>query len=170
MDVPTDAELNAIGVLKRRTIEARVIAPLVAAFADEFGRERTMAVAQRVIRAIAREQGADLARAVGGDSLGHLEGTLDRWRADDALELEVTRSTEDVFEYDVTRCRYAEMYRALGIPELGAILSCQRDGALIEGFNPDVTLTRTQTIMGGATSCDFRYRLTRRGKEGEAMR
>ena len=170
MAVPTDAELNAIGVLKRRTIEARVIAPLVAAFAEEFGRERVMAVAQRVIREIARDQGAGLATTVGGNSLPHFEGTLDRWRADDALEIEVRQSTEESFDYDVTRCRYAEMYRDLGIPELGAVLSCQRDGALIEGFNPDVQLTRTQTIMGGASHCDFRYRLTRRTNEGEASR
>jgi hypothetical protein len=49
------------------------------------------------------------------------------------------------------------MYRALGIPELGALLSCNRDFALIERFNPDVRLTRTQTIMEGATHCDFRF-------------
>jgi hypothetical protein len=36
-------------------------------------------------------------------------------------------------------------------------LSCARDYALIEGFNPDVSLKRTQTIMEGATHCDFRY-------------
>jgi predicted ArsR family transcriptional regulator len=50
------------------------------------------------------------------------------------------------------------MYRALGIPEVGALLSCNRDFALIEGFNPDVALERTQTIMQGATHCDFRFR------------
>jgi hypothetical protein len=49
----------------------------------------------------------------------------------------------------------------LGIPELGAILSCNRDAALIGGFNPDVSFTRTQTIMGGASHCDFVYTLTR---------
>ena len=46
---------------------------------------------------------------------------------------------------------------ALGVPELGAILSCARDAALIEGFNPRLKLTRTETIMEGAASCDFRY-------------
>ncbi len=46
---------------------------------------------------------------------------------------------------------------ALGVPELGAILSCNRDAASIAGFNPDVALTRTQTLMGGASHCDFRY-------------
>jgi hypothetical protein len=55
--------------------------------------------------------------------------------------------------------RYAEMYRALGVPELGALLSCNRDFALGEGFNPEMTLTRTQTIMEGAPFCDFRYKV-----------
>jgi hypothetical protein len=49
------------------------------------------------------------------------------------------------------------MYRALGIPELGAVLSCNRDASLIEGFNPEVRFVRTQTIMQGAPCCDFRY-------------
>jgi hypothetical protein len=98
---------------------------------------------------------------VGGCSLQHFEGTLDRWTADEALEITVRESSEETFAFDVTRCRYAEMYRALGIPELGAILSCNRDAALIGGFNPDVTFTRTQTIMGGASHCNFVYTLTR---------
>ena len=58
----------------------------------------------------------------------------------------------------VTRCRYAEMYRAMGLAELGAILSCNRDGAFCEGYDPKLKLERTQTIMGGASHCNFRYR------------
>jgi hypothetical protein len=50
------------------------------------------------------------------------------------------------------------MYHHLGIPELGDTLSCSRDFALIEGFNPEIRLNRTQTIMQGAAWCDFRYR------------
>lgn len=49
------------------------------------------------------------------------------------------------------------MYRDLGVPELGVLLSCNRDHALIEGFSDNVTLTRTQTIMEGAPYCDFRF-------------
>ena len=41
--------------------------------------------------------------------------------------------------------------------ELGATLSCHRDAALIEGFDPEVTFERTQTLMEGADCCDFRY-------------
>jgi hypothetical protein len=77
----------------------------------------------------------------------------------DALRVEVVQETESAYDFNVTRCRYAEMYRALGIPELGAVLSCGRDYALGEGFNPDLKLVRTQTIMEGAPCCDFRYRM-----------
>jgi L-2-amino-thiazoline-4-carboxylic acid hydrolase len=157
MSLPTDAELNQIGVLNRRLIEARVIAPLLRAFAAEFGDTRVLPIARDVIAGIARDQGDALAHHSGGRSLPVLYGTLDRWTADDALTLDVLEVSDSALSFNVTRCRYAEMYRALGIEELGAILSCNRDGALIEGFNPDVTLRRTQTIMGGAGHCDFRY-------------
>jgi hypothetical protein len=74
------------------------------------------------------------------------------------LQIEVLESTDTTYNFNVTRCRYAEMYRGLGIPELGGVLSCGRDYALGEGFNPDLKLIRTQTIMEGAPFCDFRYR------------
>lgn len=167
MSIHSETELNAIGVLKRRTIEAKVLGPVIEAMAAEFGRERVLEVARRVISGIAREQGAALAAAAGGDSIAQFAGTLDRWTADDALRIEVVEQSAEAFGYNVTRCRYAEMYRELGIPELGAVLSCQRDGALIEGFNPSVQLTRTQTLMGGASHCDFRYRLQRRNATAE---
>lgn len=157
MSLPTDAELNEIGVLNRRLIEARVVTPLLSALAAEFGAERVHQIARDVIIGIARRQGNELAMHSGGRSLPVLHGTLDHWTANDALTLDVLEVSDATLAFDVTRCRYAEMYRELGIPELGAILSCNRDGALIEGFNPEVTLQRTQTLMGGASHCDFRY-------------
>jgi hypothetical protein len=51
------------------------------------------------------------------------------------------------------------MYHRLGLADLGPLLSCGRDGAMIEGFNPDIAFTRTQTIMQGAPFCNFRYEL-----------
>ncbi len=159
--LPTDTELNTIGVLKRRLIEARVLAPMLAAMSREFGAERVQTIAREVIRDLAEAQGAQLADVAGGCSLAHFAGTLDRWTADEALTIDVVEQTPERFAFNVTRCRYAEMYRALGVPELGAVFSCQRDGALMAGFNPDVKFTRTQTIMDGASHCDFVYQLRR---------
>ena len=151
--------LNEIGVLKRREIEARILAPFVDALSQEFDRERVIAILRDTIIRVAQQQGAELARQMGDDGLQSFSETLPAWTKDDALKIEVLDQSDHAFSFNVTRCRYAELYRALGIPELGAVLSCNRDFSLIEGFNPDVELTRTQTLMQGAAFCDFRYQL-----------
>jgi L-2-amino-thiazoline-4-carboxylic acid hydrolase len=153
--------LNAVGVLTRREIEARILAPVVDALGEEFGRERVIEIVRDVIVGLAREQGRAMAEARQDASLSSFAGTLEPWTRDGALTMTVRQQTDEELAFDVTRCRYAEMYRALGIPELGAVLSCNRDAALIEGFNPEVDFSRTQTIMGGASHCDFRYRKPR---------
>lgn len=160
--LPPDT-LNAIGVLKRREIEARILKPVLEAFACELGWERTVTILREVIVNIAREQGKELAQAMGGCSLAHFAASLENWQKDDAMQIEVLAQSEAEFSFNVLRCRYAEMYRALGMEQLGSVLSCSRDQALIEGFNPAIELTRTQTIMEGAAFCDFRYRLKRQG-------
>ena len=154
--------LNAVGVLTRREIEARILAPVVEALGRAFGRDQVVAIVRETIATIARDQGRAIAEGHGDRSLAGFAGTLGPWTKDDALRLRVIDQSPGRLDFDVTRCRYAEMYRALGIPELGEVLSCQRDAALIEGFNPGVTLTRTRTIMQGAACCDFRYRNTPR--------
>jgi hypothetical protein len=80
---------------------------------------------------------------------------------DDALDYTVIERSEDAFAFDVTRCRYAEFYKELGEPELGFLLVGSADFDTAAGFGGDIELTRTQTIMQGATRCDFRYRRVR---------
>ena len=155
---PFPDTLNArIGVLTRREVEARLLGPLVEALSAEFGRERVVTILSDTIVGVARQQGAQLAETMGGPSLAHFAESLRFWTADNALEIDVLAQTEEAFSFNVTRCRYAELYRSLGISELGAVLSCNRDWALIQGFNDDIKLERTQTIMEGAAYCDFRY-------------
>ena len=66
--------------------------------------------------------------------------------------------TDTSFAFNVVRCRYAETYKAMGLGEIGHLLSCNRDGAFCEGYDPKLKLERTQTIMQGASHCDFKYR------------
>jgi hypothetical protein len=151
--------LNDVGVLKRREIEARIVAPLIERLGQEFGEERVTEVARDVVVEVAKTQGGELAGALNGNSLDMFANSMENWTKGGALELEVVEQTDEVFAFNVTRCRYAEMYRELGIPELGALFSCDRDGTMVEGFNPEIGFERTQTIMGGASHCDFRYTL-----------
>jgi hypothetical protein len=152
-------DLNAkLGVLTRREVEARILSPLINALGDAFGREEVLAVVRETIVKIARQQGATLSQQMGGNSLKHFVDSLTYWTQDDALEIDVIEKSDKVLSFNVTRCRYAELYESLGIRKIGTTFSCTRDFALIEGFNPDISLRRTQTIMEGASHCDFRYR------------
>ena len=67
------------------------------------------------------------------------------------------RHDEDALEFDITACRFAEFFRALGEPELGALLVCETDFDIAAAGGGAVDLTRDQTIMQGAPSCTFRY-------------
>jgi hypothetical protein len=158
-DVDDLARLNAMGVLTRREIEARILAPLLDALGNEFGRERVLELTRDVIIQIARQQGEHIVASMEGNSLAHFAVSLEDWKKNDAMQVEVLEQNEKRFYFNVTRCRYAELYQQLGIPELGRVLSCNRDFSLIQGFNPAVRLTRSQTIMEGAPFCDFRYEL-----------
>lgn len=155
MSLP-DTLTQTIGVLTRREVEARILVPIVDAMAAEFGRDRVLEILRVTIEQIAADQGADLAAEYGADAAAFKE-TLEFWTRGGALEIETLRDDGQHLDFNVTRCRYAEMYRALGVPELGALLSCNRDAALITGFNGDARLVRDQTIMGGADCCTFRY-------------
>ena len=156
--------MNTVGLLNRREIEARLLAPLIAALSAEFGRERVWEIVSKVIQEIALQQGAQLASSMESNDLPHFAMATETWKKDNAIQTEVLEQTRKKFSFNVYRCRYAEMYAHLGIPELGKMLSCDRDYALIEGFNPDIELTRTQTIMEGADICDFCFELVRSKK------
>jgi hypothetical protein len=154
-----DGKDDELGVLARRRIEAAIIAPIYDEMRKAIGETKAREILRNAIRRAAVEAGAEMAaRAPGGADLESFKSILHLWTKDDALTIEVLDDAPGVLEFNVRRCRYAETYRAMGLGEIGDILSCNRDGAFCEGYDPRIKLTRTQTIMGGASHCDFRYR------------
>ncbi len=152
-----DTSLNAIGVLQRREIEARILAPVLEALGQAFGKEAVLEITRRTIADIARRQGRELAEQLGRNDLGAFSESLEPWTRNGALELRILNQTHSHLDFDVTRCQYAELYHQLGLAELGSILSCNRDASFIEGFNSAIHLDRTQTILQGASHCDFQF-------------
>jgi len=150
---------EAISILDRRKIEAQIAGPLIKAFIEEFGGEKALAVVRSVIGKLARQSGMDLFKALGGNTMADLARGLTAWAKGDAYEMEGITLSATEYVYNITRCRYAEMYKAIGMADLGVILSCGRDFELIAGFNPRMKLTRTKTIMEGCDCCDFRITL-----------
>ena len=156
-----DAEKARVSLLAKREIEARMAAPLIEAFAREIGKERAMEVASEVIQSLAKQSGQQLAEQLGGNSLADLANGIALWQQGDAMNIELLEQSETTLAFHVVKCRYADMYREAGVQNYGMLLSCNRDFAMIQGFNPDITLSRTQTIMEGNPCCDFRYTLQR---------
>jgi hypothetical protein len=151
-----------IPVIQQAKIQAQVLVPLVKVLQAELGEERANVLVRRALGDIYRRYGEQFRRTRNDNNLGSIMASaFASYAREGALDYRVIEQSLDVFEFDVTGCQYAEFYRALGEPELGFLLVCSADFPMAEGFGPDVKLTRTQTIMQGASQCDFRYeRLT----------
>ena len=156
----TDTDINQLPILLRRRIEAEFAKGVYDEMVAEIGAEAAKRILTRAVVKMAKATAAEMAKEApaGTPDMASFRALRPRWTAQGALETEELKSTEGEYDYNVTRCRYAEMYRAMGLAELGAILSCNRDAAFCEGYDPKLKLMRTQTIMGGAAHCDFRYR------------
>ena len=146
-------------VIERAKIQAQVLVPLVKALQAELGAARANALVRKTLGDLYRSYSVELAKAKNESDLGKfVASAFKTYARDDALEYDVIEQTPDGYAIDVKRCRYAEFYKELGEPELGFLLVCTADFAVADGFGDDVKLTRTQTIMQGASHCDFRYR------------
>jgi len=157
MDVP---------VIERVKIQAEVLVPLVRTLQTELGEERANAIVRKALGDLYRKLGERLSRLQESRDLGaNMASAFGKFAAGDALDYDVVKQTPDAFEVNVTGCRYAKFYKEMDAPELGFLLTCSSDFPMAEGFGPDTQLTRTQTIMQGASHCDFRYALKKRDRK-----
>jgi predicted ArsR family transcriptional regulator len=153
-----------LSLLDKTRIQAQVLVPLLRALRVELGQQKADAIARQALR----DWSQQLFAAVGEN----VEGSPRRkWAAmhtalADVTEREVTvemvRHDDEALEFDVTHCRFAAFFRALGEPELGALLVCTTDFDIVAAAGNEVSLVREQTLMQGAPSCTFRYRFAPR--------
>ena len=151
-----------IPLIEQVKIQAQVLVPLVKALQAELGEERANAIVRKALAGLYRKYGEKWWNAQEAHNLGeNMASAFESFAATDALDYEVVKQSPDAFEVNVTACRYAKFYSEIGAPELGFLLTCSADASMTEGFGAGVQLTRTQTIMQGASHCDFRYALKR---------
>ena len=149
-----------IPLIEQARIQAQVLVPLVKTLQAELGEERANAIVRKALGEHYRKIGDKFWRAQKGTSVGENVGNAFKgFAAADGLDYEVKKETPEAFDVNVTGCRYAEFYKKMNAPELGFLLVCSADFAMTEGFGAGVKLKRTQTIMQGASHCDFRYQL-----------
>jgi hypothetical protein len=151
--------MTQLTLLKQRKIEANVLVPVIQAFESRFGKKDALDIVQKVIEEIALKQGCDLAEKDAGTPMDKVDLLVSRFCEGGAMELEVLHKSADAYDFNVTRCRYAELYHEMGVSDLGFVLSCSRDFSLTKGVSPKLKLLRTKTIMQGDAFCDFRFRI-----------
>jgi len=153
-----------LSLLDKTRIQAQVLVPVLRALRSELGKEKADAIVKQALRDWSKQLFAAVGDSVDGSPRR-------KWAAmhtalAEVTEREVTvemrRQDKEALEFDVTHCRFAEFFRALGEPELGALLICETDFDIAAAGSSEVSLTRDQTIMQGASSCTFRYKFAPR--------
>ena len=158
MDITVNPDISLLDEVK---LQARVLVPVLKALRTELGVER----ANRLVLGALREWSRDVFHRAGAALPG---SPKDKWamltaegapRIGTDIDAQILTMGPEAMEFNVTGCRYADFFRQLGEPELGAVLLCEGDDHIVEVGSPEVSFTRTQTIMKGAAYCDFRYRM-----------
>ena len=150
-----------ISLLDLLKIQAQVLVPVLKAFRAEIGEEKANSIAMSALRDWSKRLYHGIGDAVEGTPRQKWESITAAFipRVGDDIDVEFLKQEDDALDYNVNSCRYAEFFRQLGEPELGALLTCDADRVMEEVGGDEVTLGRTQTIMKGAKYCDFRFRM-----------
>jgi len=157
-----------IPLIEQVKMQAQVLVPLVRTLQADLGEERANTLVRKALGDLFRRYGEKWWRTRReGDLGGKVASAFEMFAAGGALDYEVIKEAADVLELNVTGCRYAEFYKKIGAPELGFLLTCSGDEHFFraEGFGADVRLTVNQTIMQGASHCEFRYARAPREKD-----
>jgi hypothetical protein len=151
-----------ITTMDRVKIQARVLLPLARALREEIGDERTRELMRAAIEEASRESVRDEAEQLTGSPLEKFQAMMNHSARDNGpqLELDVREMKPERVQFDVKRCKYAELFQSLGETEIGAMLLCDGDAYVAEVGGPAVEFSRSQTLMQGASHCDFCYRIS----------
>ena len=152
--------MSELPTLTKRKLQAQVIGPIYAEMVEQLGELRAADILDSAIKKAAIAEGKSFAAKApdGVTSMADFIKLYELWTADGALEIEVLKADGKTFDFNVTRCKYAETYNEMGLGKIGHLMSCNRDGTFCEGYDPNITLDRAQTIMAGASCCTFRYK------------
>lgn len=155
-----------LSLLDKTRIQAQVLVPVLRALRTDLGKERADALVAQALRDWSKQLFAAIAEKIDGSPrrkwaaiqrvFGEVSGR--------EVEFELLRHDAEAMDIDVTHCRFADFFRALGEPELGGLLICAADFAIAAVGDGEVTLGRDQTLMQGAPRCTFRYRFASRSQ------
>jgi predicted ArsR family transcriptional regulator len=153
-----------VSLLDKTRMQAQVLVPVLRALRAELGNEKADAIIKQALRDWSKHLFAAIGESIEGSprrrwaTINSVFGEV----SGKEVEANILRHDKDALDIDVTSCRFAEFFRSLGEPELGALLICDADLDIASVGGGEVSLERAQTIMRGAPSCTFRYKFAPR--------
>ena len=153
-----------ISFLDKTRIQAQVLVPVMRALRAELGKDKADAIVKEALRDWSKRLFAAIGSGIEGSPRRKWTAIQSVWGEVTGREVtfETLRHDDEALDIDVTHCRFAEFFRALGEPELGALLICATDFDIAAAGDGAVSLERAQTLMQGAPSCTFRYKFAPR--------
>ena len=153
-----------LSLLDKTRIQAQVLVPVLRALRAELGKDKADAIVKQALRDWSKELFAAVGDGVEGSPRRKWATIQSVWGevSGREVDVEILRQDKETLDMDVTHCRFADFFRALGEPELGALLVCSADFDIAATGEGEVSLERAQTIMQGAPSCTFRYKFAPR--------
>lgn len=141
-------------ILDAVKIQSRVVIPIVKALEKEIGKERAHQIVGDAIAGAYVEH-----RQRRGFEQNSHPNTENESGLDFPVERQIVQDSETEYGHDITSCAFADYFRSIDEPEIGALMTCGVDFAAEALIRPDWHFDRTQTRMQGAPCCDFRWQL-----------
>lgn len=134
-------------------IQSRVVIPIVKALEQEIGKEKAHRIVGEAIAGAYVEHRERRGYEANSHPRTEMDGGMDF-----PVEREVVTDSDTEYGHDITGCQFADYFRSIGEPEIGALMTCGVDFAAEALIRPDWAFQRTQTRMQGASHCHFRWR------------
>jgi L-2-amino-thiazoline-4-carboxylic acid hydrolase-like protein len=149
-----------ISMMDKVHVQAQVLVPVMRVLRAELGKEKADTIVRDALRDWSRELFAAIGKSMEGSPKRkwiEMQGAYNDVTQRET-EFEILRRDKDALHIDVTSCRFAAFFGALGEPELGALLVCHPDADIVEAAGGEVKFDRAQTLMLGGSCCTFRYK------------
>jgi len=145
-------------LLLRLQAQAEVILPILKKLREELGAEQANKIVASSLRASTKEGMRRYVSEFSGVGQVKWDAINEDMAQYIGEDINIDLIEEDYSEFNITKCKYAEYFKSIGEPELGAILSCECDNHIANEFGNQIEFKRSGTIMSGSGFCDFRYK------------
>lgn len=106
---------------------------------NTLGEERAALILDTAKRKAAVAEGSYFAEKAGGQTfMADFIQLYENRSSDGALEIKLLEASATVFDFDTTRCQYAQTYQEMGLGKIGHLLSCNRDRTFCQGSDPNI--------------------------------